>query len=293
VAEEKKLFQKYGIEPEVIVLGGGGARGVSSLIAGDIQFSTGGGDAVVRASAQGADIVMVASIVRKGLQRIVARPEITRPQELKGKKMGITRFGSASHWVLRLMLDRWGMRSDQLQVIQIGSSPAMLVNLEKAAIDAAILSMPSFFIAGERGYRVLADLAELDIYSLQNALSTTRPYLQTRRDEASRFLKGYVEGIAYYKRHKQESLGILQKKLRIQPDQERQIRHLERSYELLAAKYYDPVPYPSTAGVASLIEFLAEENPKLAKHDPRTFVDDSLVRELEQTGFVKNLYVNR
>jgi NitT/TauT family transport system substrate-binding protein len=290
IAEEKKLFQKYGIDPEIILIGGGGARVVSSLIAGEIQFTTGAGDAIVRASLHGIDIAMVASIVTKGLQRVVVRPEITSPKDLKGRRIGITRFGSASHWVLRLMLDRWNIRSEEVQVIQIGSSQAMLVNLDKGAIDAAILSMPSFFIAAESGYRVLADLAEMDIYSLQNTLSTTRGFLKTRRDETRRFLKGYIEGIAYYKRHRQESLNILQKKLRIQSNQLRELKHLEKSYDLLATKYYDPAPYPSIEGVASLLQFLSEDNPKFAKLDPKSFVENSVVKEIEDSGFIKALY---
>jgi NitT/TauT family transport system substrate-binding protein len=290
VAEEKKIFQKYGIEPEVIIIGGGGARGVSALMAGDIQFSTGAGDAFVRASLKGADVVMVASIVTKGLQRVMTRPELKTPADLKSKTIAITRFGSASHWVLRLMLERWGIRPDELQVIQVGSSPSMLVNLDKGAVDAAILSMPSFFVAADRGYRLLADLGEMDIYSLQNALSATRQFLQTQGDIATRFIKGYMEGVAYYKKYKQETLQVLRKKLRIDADQKADLRYLESSYELLAKKYYEPLPYPSVKGVESILKFLREEDPKIKKTDARSFINDSIVREIVASGFVDALY---
>jgi len=290
VAEEKKIFQKYGIEPEVIIIGGGGARGVSALIAGDIQFSTGAGDAFVRASLKGADVVMAASIVTKGLQRVMTRPELKTPEDLKGKKIAITRFGSASHRVLRIMLERWGIRPDELQAIQVGSSPAMLVNLDKGAVDAAILSMPSFFVAADKGYRVFADLGEMDIYSLQNALSSTKQYLQMHRDVAVRFIKAYVEGVAYYKKHKQETLEVLRKKLRIDSGQKADLRYLESSYELLAKKYYAPVPYPSVKGVESILEFLAEEDPKIKKPNAKLFINDSIVREIEASGFIDAIY---
>ena len=100
VAEEKGLFKKYGIDPEVIVMGGGASRVVSSLLAGEIQFSVGGGDAVIRAALKGADTVLAVSPLKTGLQRLMVRPEIRTPADLKGKKIGVTRFGSASHWVL-------------------------------------------------------------------------------------------------------------------------------------------------------------------------------------------------
>ena len=290
VAEEKGIFKKHGIEPEVIIIGGGAARVVSSLIAGDIPFATGGGDAVIRAALKGADVVSVASPLTKGLQRVMTRPDLKSPEDLRGKKIGITRFGSASHLALQLVLRRWGMRPEEVQILQVGSSPAMLASLDKGGIDAAVLTMPSFFVAEERGYRVLADLGDMDIYYLQNTLDTTRSYVRKYRDQALRFIKANVEGIAYFKKHKRESLEVLQKKLRIQSEQERELRHLESSYNLLASKYYNEVPYPSTKAIETSLDFLAAEDPKARGVDPKSFMDESLIRELEASGFIRALY---
>ena len=106
-AEIRGIFKKYGIDIEVIEMGGGAARGVSALIARDIQFMSGGGATVISAALRGADLVMVASVLNKGIQRVVSRPEVKVPGNLKGKRVGITRFGSASHTVLQMMLRRW------------------------------------------------------------------------------------------------------------------------------------------------------------------------------------------
>lgn len=290
VAEEKGLFKKHGIEPEVIFIGGGAARVVSSLIAGDIPFATGGGDAVIRASLRGADVISVASPLTKGLQRVMARPDLTTPGDLRGKKIGITRFGSASHLALQLALRRWGMRPEEIQVLQVGSSPAMLVSLDNKGIDAAVLTMPSFFVAAEKGYRVLADLGDMDIYYLQNTLDTTRSYVRKNRDQALRFIKAVIEGIAYFKKNKKESLEVLQKKLRIQSAQEKSLRYLESSYHLLASKYYNEVPYPSLKAIETSLDFLAVEDPKARGADPKSFMDESLVKELEASGFIRALY---
>jgi hypothetical protein len=102
-----------------------------------------------------------------------------------------------------------------------------------------------------------------------------------------RFLKGYLEGIAYFKQHKRESLEVVKKKLRIGAEQE---RNLERSYELLSAKYYETMPYPSMRGVETVLEFVEKDNPKARTADPKAFVDDSLLREIDASGFVKGLY---
>src|SRR6185369_17619433 len=129
VAEEKGLFKKHGVDVEVIFLGGGGARVVSSLLAGDIQFSV-GGEGSVRSQMRGAETVIASSTLSKGLQRILAKPEIKTYQDLKGKRIGITQYGSAAHLVLILMLKKWNMNVDQVKILQVGSSPALLASLD-------------------------------------------------------------------------------------------------------------------------------------------------------------------
>lgn len=290
VAEEKGLFKKHGLEAEVIIIGGGAARVVSSLIAGEIQFSVGGGDAVVRAALRGADSVLVASPMKTGLQRMMVRPEIRTPADLKGKTIAVTRFGSASHWVLQLFLRKWGMRTDDIKMLQLGSSPAMFASLEKGGVDGAVFTIPTFFLAEERGYRILADPVDMEIYYLQNSVDTTRSYIKRNRDQALRVIKAICEGLAYFRKHKTESIAVMQQKLRIQSAQERDVKYLEMSYDLLAEKFYNRVPYATPKSIETTLEFIAAEEPKARGADPRKFLDESLVREVETSGFIKALY---
>jgi NitT/TauT family transport system substrate-binding protein len=292
VAEEKGLFKKHGIDAEVIIIGGGASRVVSSLVAGEIQFSVGGGDAVIRAALRGADTVLAASPLKTGLQRLMVRPDIKTPAELKGKKVGITRFGSASHWVLQLFLRKWGMRSEDVQIVQLGSSPAMFASLEKGGIDGAVFTIPTFFVAEERGYRVLADPVDMDIYYLQNSVDSTKSFLRQKRDPTVRFVRAICEGLAYFKKNRQESIAVLQKKLRIQSAQEKDVKYLEASYDLLATKFYNQVPYATPKAVETTLEFIAGEEPRARGADPKLFVDESVVREVEASGFIKTLYEN-
>jgi NitT/TauT family transport system substrate-binding protein len=99
------------------------------LIAGDVQFLIGGGGAVVNAALNGADAIMIASVVNKGIQRVMARSELKSPEDLKGKKVGVTRFGASSYMVLQMMLRQWRMAPSDIQIIQVGSSPAMMASL--------------------------------------------------------------------------------------------------------------------------------------------------------------------
>ncbi|MGN6718310.1 MAG: ABC transporter substrate-binding protein [Candidatus Binatia bacterium] len=287
VAEQKGLFRKHGIEAEVIVTGQGAATGISALLANDIQVEASAGDALVASTLQGADTVMIAGVVNKGLQRIMARSEIKTTAELKGKKIGVTRIGAVSHSVLLMMLPRWKMSVNDVQVMQLGSSPNMLAALDRGGIDAAVLTIPSMFVAEDRGYRVLADMGDTDIYYLHTMIATTRNYVKSNRDRVTRFLKGYLEGLAFVKQNKKESIDIVRKKLQLGAEQ---TRNLERSIELLNTKYYEAVPYPSLRGVETVLGFVEKDNPKAKGADPKSFVDDSLLREIEQSGFVKKLY---
>ena len=287
IAEEKGLFKKYGIESEVVLIGGASAAGVSSLIAGDIQFLGGAGGAVISAGLNGADVVMIGSIVNKGVQRVMARSDLKRPEDLKGKRVGVTRLGSASHLVLLMMLRTWNMSPNDVQTMQIGSSPAMMAALEKGGIDAAVLTEPTFFFAEDQGYRVLADLADMDIYYLHSMIDTTRAFVRTHRDLALRFMRGYIEGIAFFKKNRKESLEVLAKKLRTAPSQ---TKYVERSYALYSSGYFENAPYPSLKGVTTVLDFLAKDNPRARSADPRSFIDASLVKELDDSGFIKKFY---
>lgn len=287
VAQERGLFRKHNIDAEVIVTGQGGTAGIGALLANDIQMVSSAGDLLAAAALRGGDTVMVAGVVNKGLQRILTVPEIKTPADLKGKRVGVTRIGAVSHVVLLMMLQRWKMSVNDVQVMQVGSSPNMLVSLDKKGIEAAVLTIPSMFVGEDRGYRILLDMADTDIFYLHTMIGTTRSYIKNNRDKVSRYLKGFLEGLAFVKQHKRESVEIVKKKLRIGPEQE---RNLERSIDLLSAKYYDAVPYTSHRGVETVLGYIEKDNPKAKTADPKSFYDDSLLREIEQSGFVKKLY---
>jgi len=287
IAEEKGLFKKYGIETEPIVIGGGATRSVSAVIAGDLQFGSTGGGAVVSAVFSGSDIVMVAAGNNKGIQRVMVKPEITTPAGLKGKRIGITTLGSSGHLALLLMLRKWNMVPEDVQIIQVGASPVMFISLQKGGIDAAVLQDPTFFVAEDSGFKTLGDPVAMDIQYLQNVLVASRAYLKSHRELASRFMKGFVEGVAYFKRNKEDSMRILMKKMRVEKGKE---TYLERSYNLFATQYMEAAPYPSVVGTRTVLEFMAKDFPKAKTADPNSFIDNSLIKPLDDSGFIKGLY---
>jgi NitT/TauT family transport system substrate-binding protein len=287
VAEEKGLFKKHGIDVQVIYVGGGAARGVNALVAKEVQFMIIGGVGIIGAALRGVDVTMVASGVNLSTQRLISRPDIKTPSELKGKRVGVTAFGSNTHSVLLMLLKKWSIKPEEMVILQIGPSTTMLVSLEKNYIDAAVMTSPADDMAEEKGNRVLADLAEMKLYSLQSALSTTREYLKANEDQATRFVRGYAEGIAFIKKNKAQSIEILRKKFRMDANQE---SYLEKTYTRYANLYLDKVPYVSIQGVKTLLEYMEDQNPKARTADPQSFVDNRIVRLLESGGFFAKLY---
>lgn len=287
VAEEKGIFKKYEIDPEIILVGGGATRAVSALLAGDLQFATTGGGAAISAALSGSDVVMVAAGNNKGIQRLMVRPEIKTPEGIKGKKIGVTTLGSSGHLALLLMLRKWGISPEEIQVIQVGASPVMLISLQKGGIDGAMLQDPTLFVAEDNGFKTLGDPASMEIHYLQNMLASTRSYNRAHAALVGRFVKAYVEGIAYFKKNKDETLRVLMKRMRIEHGNE---GYLQRSYQLYATQYFDNLPAPSMLGVKTVLEFLAKDNPKAKAADPNAFVDLSFVKALSDSGFIKALY---
>jgi ABC-type nitrate/sulfonate/bicarbonate transport system substrate-binding protein len=287
IADDRGFFKKYEIDPEVVLVGGGATRPVSALFAGDLQFAATGGGAAISAALGGSDIVIIASGNNKGVQRLVVRPDIKAPEGINGKKIGVTTYGSSGHLALLLMLKKWRLNPEDVQVIQVGASPVMLISLQKGGIDAAMLQEPFSFVAEDDGFKVLGDPVSMDIHYLQNMLVSTRSYLRAHRDLVSRFIRAYIEGIAYFKKNKDESLKVLMKKMRVERGNE---NYLQRSYQLSASQYFDSIPYPSMLGVKTVLEFLAKDNPKAKGADPNSFVDASFVKALDDSGFIKALY---
>ncbi|MBI4522196.1 MAG: ABC transporter substrate-binding protein [Deltaproteobacteria bacterium] len=287
VAEEKGFFKKHGVDAQVIYIGGGSARGVNALVSREVQFMTIGGVGVIAAALRGADLVMVASNVNISTQRLISRPEFKTAEDLRGKRVGVTAFGSNTHSVLLMVLKKWGMKPDDMVILQIGPSLTMVISLEKKFIDAAILTSPADFMAEEKGFRVLADMADMGVYSLQSTLTSTREYLRGHEDVATRFVKGYSEGIAHIKRNKAQSVDILRKKLRMDPGQE---MYLDKTHARYSSKYLDKVPYVSIQGIKTLLDFQEGQSPKGRSADPESFVDNRIVRNLENSGFFAKLY---
>ncbi len=282
VAKDLKIFDKYGLDVEVIMITGS-ARSVAALLGGSTQFATGSSTGPLAAAAKGSEIKLLAASYNKFPYAFVAKPEISSPKDLRGKKVNILNYGGSNDFALQLSLKEWGLKLCDVSVIIGGDSPTRLASLMTGRTDATVLSPPHLLLAVKNGYRVLADMGDMSANFSQSALSTTGEFLKEKRDTAMRFLKAYSEAIHKIKTDRKSTVKIFAKRMRVE-DQET----LDSTYDYFAPRFSLP-PRVNLEGIRETLEFYAKRYPEFKDRRPEEFVDNSLLDELEKEGFFKNM----
>ena len=285
-AQEAGLFERHGLTADLIYVDSTPA--VQALTAGQAPLATMSGGLAVGPYLNGLDLVMVAGWVNLNSYQLITRPEIRRVEDLKGKLIGIGRFGAAADWGLRLILRKLGINENKdVQIIQAGGGgpSTRLSAMEAKKLDATVLDSPQTVQARRLGFRVLADGADLGIPFLQGGLVTRRAYIKSNEDTVRRTVRVIVEAIHYAKTHREAALKVMQKYLRVQ-DREA----LEDAYESFVIKQFPRVPYALPAAVQTIFDLAAARDPRAKTADPQGFIDMRFVRELEQSGTIDQLY---
>jgi len=280
VADVGGLLNKNGFSAEIIYT----RAAIETLVAGEVDFAQMTGALMSSARLQGADPVMIAGVQNTLEDRLVARPTIKAMEELKGKRIGVFRFGSASHLRLLHVLPRYGLSERDITMLQVGDTPERLIALASGSIDATLLSPPDHFEALRAGMKILLNLRELNVPYQGSGLVTTQRLLAKRRDVARRFLKAYVEAVHILKTNPDVSKKALAK-YRQTKDEKR----LEDAYQTLR-EIVKPKPYPSIDGFKTIIKDASDRIPAAKTANPKDFIDISLLEELDRSGFIDALY---
>jgi NitT/TauT family transport system substrate-binding protein len=287
VTKEARLFEKYGLDVELIYIAGS-SMVAQAMLAKEIPLSEIAIPAVIQADLGGADMVMLTGPNHKPGQKIMAKSEIKVVDALKGKKIGISRFGTSDDFLLRYALTQWNLRADRdVAMIQLGGAPEILAGLSSGSVDAGLLSSPLHLRAVKLGFSLLADLSNSGIdYQGAGAVST-RSFVRENPDTIRRYVRAYVEGLHRFKTDKSFSLKVLAKYTRVA-----ETETLEETYQHYAIKVMPRVPYPTTKGIQTVLDEIGTRNPKPKTLPAASFTDVSFLTELEQSGFIKNLYGN-
>lgn len=284
-AKEFGLFQKYGLEAEVV----GhipGAKALVPLLSGDAQFIHAAGPPFVLGGLGGADVTIFLSLADTIPYYLLVRKDITHPAQLKGKKLGVTTFGSSSDFSLRFALKKLGLEPEKdVAILAIGDTAARTGALNSGIIHGGAYTIGETIRLKRLDHRVLLDLAAMGMEYQHTAVATTRSIIQRKRTLVLNYAKAIIDAIRHMKNRKEDSLSILAKYLRVS-DRE----YLEAQYEENAHKLYQKKPYPTIAGVKTILDSLAPREPKAKLAKAEEFVDLSIVRELDQSGFIDGLY---
>jgi NitT/TauT family transport system substrate-binding protein len=284
VTDEAKLFQKNGIDPEILYLQT--TLGQTALIAGEIDMCVYSGSLLSAARLQGADVVMVASFLNKPIYRLVVRPEIRAVTDLRGKRLGITRFGTVTDSTTRLLVGRLGLDPDKdVILVQVGEVPVLLTSLIAGkTIDGAIIQPPYYQKAVASGMHVLANMQEMDILVQQTGLNTTRKFIARNPDVVRRAVKSIIEGIHMMRENPAIAKRAIAKRMQTRDEKE-----LEDSYQLLRS-FIQVKPYPTLEGFKTIFADLAKRVPAAKNADPKDYVDTRFIDELDRSGFIDKLY---
>jgi NitT/TauT family transport system substrate-binding protein len=284
LAKEGNLYEKHGLSVEAISIPGS-SLALQAMLAGELPIIQLGGAASIQANLSGADTVIIATIVKKFLFWIYSRPEIGRMEDLRGKVFGTTRFGTLSDLASRFALRLHGIDPERdITMVQTGGPAETVVAILTGKIHAAALSPPATLQAKKAKLKELLDMSKLDAEYHINGVVTTRRYLKTNEDTVRRFMRAYVEGVARGQKDKAFALKAMGRTFRTN---DREL--LEESYDLIIKSNLVLPPYPSVPGIASLMRGLEPTNPKAKGAKPEDFADSRIVKDLDQSGFVKAL----
>ncbi len=284
IAKDAKFYEKNGLDVDIVYLRGGSGDTSKALVAGSIFAAPVTTATVMTANLAGADLTTIAHTVKAVQSKVMARPELKRPEDIKGKRLASSGLGSLGDFLHRVVMKKYGVNPERdVTWLTIGAPPDRLQALDAKLVDAADLSHPFDVQAEKKGYRVLWD-ARIEVPYPSMSVVTRKKTIQEDRDTVMRMIRAHVEGIQFLKTQKEASQKILAKYLK---NNDKEI--LEGSYEIYKDDFL-AMPYPITQGLQATYEYVAQRRPEIYNHKPEEFTDPSFIAELDKSGFIKKLY---
>jgi len=285
-AAKANLFEKYGLDVTTVYLGGS-TRIVQVMIAGDIQIGQIGGSAALFGKAAGIDMAYIATTINSMAAQVMSRPEIKQLADLKGKALGVTRRGANTDYWARFGLTHHGLVPDKdVKIVYTGGLRETYTALQQKQISAATMGLGNSFgkMLQREGFNTLIDISKLGEDFPFNGIATTKRYLQNKRAAVVSFMKAYLEAIKLNLEDKTLSKKFLSGYTGVTDDE-----LLEIAYDVYILKIRSKVPYPVNKGWKTLIDFTARDNPKVREVKAEEILDDGIIKELDQSGFIKSL----
>jgi NitT/TauT family transport system substrate-binding protein len=288
ITKEAGLFEKNGLDVTMIYLDGG-SKATQAMMSGDLPIAQVGGNAPVVARLRGADITLIAGLLNVLAYSMIVSPEIKKPEDLKGKKLSVSRFGSNSDYATRKILLKWGLRPDvEVAVLQIpGGQPARMAAIQSKVVHGMVAQPPVTSLARKFNLNTIAEPEDFGGAYPTTPVASRVSYVREKRDTLRKFTRALLEGIHVYKTNKEFSKKVIAKYVKTNDNDA-----LEDSYQYFS-RLVPQKPYPSLDAVKEALAELGEKDPKVRSAKPEDFVDMSVIKEFDDNGFIDGLYKKR
>jgi NitT/TauT family transport system substrate-binding protein len=271
-------FEKYGIQADIIYVPSGPVV-VQALIGGDLQGGSGASNAVINAILNGAQIVAVASTANRPYHRLWVQPEINRLEDLRGKTLGVTRFGSITDNLTRILLRRNGLEN-AVTVRQMGGTPEVGAAFQQKAIAGAVTS--ELRVGAHVPAKILLQFIDLGIPYSMNMIAVARDYYRRNPETVEGMVRAYTEGVAAMNHQKDRALKVIAKYGRLNDP-----KQIEEQYKD-SVTYLERIPRAEPEATATILEFMGKKGIPL-----ETFFDNTIVDRMVREGFIDKLYKKR
>ncbi len=287
VAKDAGIFAKNGLDVQLIFFTGG-TTAILALVSGDVPITQVSGPALVNSVFAGSDAVFVAAGITSLNYVLMGKPGVKTAEQLKGGTLAISRFGSATDTIARFAVKKIGLvPGKDITLVQVGSGPERLSAVLTGRVAAAVINPPSSFIAEKKGLAIIADVAKMGLVFQHTGVATTRKYIKERPDIVRRYVRSQVEAVHRMYTDKEATIKALAHYMGRGLDRET----LEKSYEnVMSEAFYPKKQYPSLEGLKTVLEDIAERDPRAKTANPEQFVDNAFIRELDHSGFIDALY---
>jgi len=284
VMRKAGLFKKNGLDADLVYIQGSPIL-TTAMVSGQVPLSFIGGAAIVASAVGGADTVYLACAINTLYWRVFSTLDVKTVADLKGKKIGVTTFGSQEDSVIRFILKDRGLLPDRdFALVAVGGAPTRLAALSKGVIQASTFIPPQDIAAEKLGLHELIDMSKLGLYNPGSCFASTKSYIRSHRDTVMRVMKTFVEGLRYYKENREFVLRVT-----AEFAQNRDPNVLNPTYEVVT-RFQDRVPYVNMKGIEFMLKTLELRDPRAKTFDPNNVVDSSFIQELEKSGFIDTVW---
>jgi len=284
IIKDAGYFKQEGLEANLVYIAASSTM-AQAMMAGEVAISTANSQAIVDTGLQGGDLVAVGAFVNFVALYVIAAPEIKSVQDLRGKPVGVTRFGATTDFAMQMFLKKYGLEPIRdVPIIQIGGVPELAAALSKKSIYAAAMSYPMGLVAQQAGMKVLANLAKEEIPFLHQGLTTTGKFLRERRAHAKSLVRAYGRAVHFMHTRKEESKAIVSRYTKV-TDPSMLEGTMQYAYD-----FVQKVPLVKREAFQATLDESGKKNPKAKQARPEQFYDNSLVQELVKEGFFASLW---